>query len=195
MAKFGYIENDKVKFTVDALPLNWDRYSNFNAFENDIEFLNSVGWYQVEMGVQEEYDPFTQGLGEFQYSLDGNVLKQTQKVVNLVSYDADQQTVVRGGSGGALTEEQIQAHIQAENERIVAEKWTEVRNLRDRIMADNDWRYDRYNREVRLELTPTESIEDIDTFMQALANITNQDDPFSIVWPDGCGPVTIPSPV
>jgi hypothetical protein len=45
------------------------------------------------------------------------------------------------------------------------------------------WRTDRWMRETRLGLQPTESIEKLDKYMQALADITNTDDPFLIVWP------------
>ncbi|CAA0111562.1 Uncharacterised protein [BD1-7 clade bacterium] len=61
----------------------------------------------------------------------------------------------------------------------------ELRIERDRRMGAQDWRYQRYARELRLGVEPTESIETIDTLMQALANITETyhslDD---VVWPE-----------
>lgn len=69
--------------------------------------------------------------------------------------------------------------IQARLDR----KWKEVRDKRDKLMEKNDWRVLRNNREVRLGLTPTESIIDIDTEQNKLANITiNYIDPFLIDW-------------
>ena len=51
-------------------------------------------------------------------------------------------------------------------------------------MADTDWRYLRYDRELRLGLTPTDDIQKLDLYMQALADITQQPDPFNITWPE-----------
>jgi hypothetical protein len=63
-------------------------------------------------------------------------------------------------------------------------KWTEVRKQRDELMAEMDWRILRYQREVRLELQSTDDITVLDQYMQSLADITNQEDPFNIVWPE-----------
>ena len=62
-------------------------------------------------------------------------------------------------------------------------KWAETRNKRDELMAANDWRVLRNEREVRLGVTVTEDISMIDAEQQKLANITNNyDDPFLIDW-------------
>ena len=50
-------------------------------------------------------------------------------------------------------------------------------------MKDADWRVLRYEREVRLGANTTEDIATLDTYMQSLANITQQSDPFNITWP------------
>jgi len=62
-------------------------------------------------------------------------------------------------------------------------KWQYIRETRDLEMENFEWRYTRYHREVRLGLTPTDDIVMLDTYMQALADITQQEDPFNIVWP------------
>ena len=46
-----------------------------------------------------------------------------------------------------------------------------------------DWRYHRYHRQVRLNVTPTDDIVELDTYIQALADVTAQSDPFNITWP------------
>jgi hypothetical protein len=78
------------------------------------------------------------------------------------------------------TSEEIQAEI--DNATLV--QWQTIRQTRDRMMANYDWRYTRYEREVRLGLTPTDDIVQLDAYMQALADITQQEDPYNIVWPD-----------
>lgn len=58
-----------------------------------------------------------------------------------------------------------------------------VRQMRDQKMKDFDWRYLRYDREIRLGLQPSDDIQKLDEYMQALADITKQDNPFSVQWP------------
>ena len=50
-------------------------------------------------------------------------------------------------------------------------------------MKDADWKVLRYERETRLEKTPTDDIVKLDAYMQSLADITKQSDPFNITWP------------
>lgn len=78
-----------------------------------------------------------------------------------------------------LVQDKTQEQIQAE----ISDKWVEIRFNRDELMKQFEWRYVRYHREVRLGVTPTDNINDLDTYMQALADITNQTDPFNILWP------------
>jgi hypothetical protein len=63
-------------------------------------------------------------------------------------------------------------------------KWDEIRKKRNELMAAIDWRVARYNRQVRLNLTPTDNITVLDTYMQTLADITNQPDPYFITFPE-----------
>jgi hypothetical protein len=72
---------------------------------------------------------------------------------------------------------------QLEIEEELRRAWEQVKSTRDQMMKDFDWRYMRHSREVRLGLNPTEDIVKMDVYMQALADITNQDSPYHIVWP------------
>jgi hypothetical protein len=58
-----------------------------------------------------------------------------------------------------------------------------VRAERDRLMSEFEWRYTRYERQVRLSLTTTDNISNLDTYMQALADITAREDLTNLVWP------------
>jgi len=73
--------------------------------------------------------------------------------------------------------------IEQERQDAIARQWNAIRKQRDQLMKDFDWRYIRYAREVRLNLTPSDNIAAMDTYMQTLADITTQEDPFNIVWP------------
>jgi len=66
-------------------------------------------------------------------------------------------------------------------------QWNRVRAQRDSLMGKHDWMYARHEREARLGLPHVVSIESLDTYMQALADITQQSDPFAIVWPEFTG--------
>lgn len=62
-------------------------------------------------------------------------------------------------------------------------KWKEVREKRAKLMLDFDWRILRNNREVALGIPTTDNITALHTYMQALATITDQPDPFLIQYP------------
>ena len=62
-------------------------------------------------------------------------------------------------------------------------KLKEIRAKRDKLMARVDKLIMRYHRETRLGQEPTFSIERLDTYMKALADITNEPDLWNITWP------------
>jgi hypothetical protein len=68
-----------------------------------------------------------------------------------------------------------------------SEKWSEIRSARDELMKSFEWRYNRHFREQRLNITLTDSLSNLDAYMQALADVTSQEDPFNIAWPQFSG--------
>jgi hypothetical protein len=70
-----------------------------------------------------------------------------------------------------------------EEQQALERQWVYVRAQRDEMLARVDWRFIRYESQVRLEITPTDDIHALDTYAQALRDITLQEDPFNIVWP------------
>ena len=70
---------------------------------------------------------------------------------------------------------------QAEKDREQADV---VRAKRDSLIDKEDWRYTRYNSEVRQGLTPSDDIVALDTYIQALRDIPDQAGfPWEIEWP------------
>ena len=61
--------------------------------------------------------------------------------------------------------------------------WYEIRAQRDHLLALLDWRFLRYDSQTRLGVTPIDNIEALDTYAQALRDITLQSDPRNIIWP------------
>ena len=60
------------------------------------------------------------------------------------------------------------------NQRIDV-KWDEVREIRNELLKECDW--------TQLSDIPTETKQNWTTYRQNLRDITNQTDPFNIVWP------------
>ena len=64
------------------------------------------------------------------------------------------------------------------------EQAREVRAKRDRLIAQEDWRYARYASEIRQGLTPSDDIEALDAYIQALRDVPQQNGfPYEIEWP------------
>jgi hypothetical protein len=64
------------------------------------------------------------------------------------------------------------------------EQAQEVRAKRDRLIAQEDWRYARYNSEIRLGLDPSDDITELDSYIQALRDIPQQEGfPNNVIWP------------
>lgn len=61
--------------------------------------------------------------------------------------------------------------------------WEEIRRIRDEKIKDVEWRYNRLARQQRLNLVTTDDISELDAYVQALADITDQEDPNNITWP------------
>lgn len=64
------------------------------------------------------------------------------------------------------------------------EQAQEVRSKRDRLISKEDWRYIRYNSEIRLGLDPSDNITELDAYIQALRDIPEQNGfPWDVDWP------------
>lgn len=58
-----------------------------------------------------------------------------------------------------------------------------IRHKRDVLIDGVIWRVQRYESETRLGLVPTDDIQKLDEYIQALRDVTEQPDPFNITWP------------
>jgi len=195
MKTYAYVENGVVQETYGILPKNWKNYSNFYALDGDIEFLNSIGWYEIQTEYP-SYDLKTQTLGSFTYELKGNIVIESREIVELEipledPVIEDQEEIVEEEEVVEKTPEQL---LIEEEERLrsflpeadyaVIEEWKNVRLKRNELIKDVDWKILRHQRELRMNLSPTDSLENLDKYAQALADITLQtEDPFSIIWP------------
>ena len=156
MANYAFIEDGEIKEVVDVLPPSWRNISNFNTLVGQQDILNQLGWVDV---VKEDVtiNPHTQRLDAPTYSImqDGRVL-QSHAVVDI--------------------EQPSTQYIPDAN------KWFNIRRQRGILMDAMSYKYERYARNERLGLPQVDKLEDMDTYMQQLADIT-KGDVDAIVWP------------
>lgn len=79
---------------------------------------------------------------------------------------------------------QVQDYSETDAELAFNQRWENVRAQRNMLFNKMQWRVERYNREVRLGMTPTDDIAALDNYFHELAEITSQSDPNNITWPN-----------
>lgn len=78
----------------------------------------------------------------------------------------------------------IEDKTQEEIDEEINNQWKIVRLERDKKINETSWRYERYFRHERLGIPQIDSLQNLDAYIQALADIPEtQMDPFVIVWP------------
>ena len=106
-------------------------------------------------------------LGDFEY-----IDHEKKEIIELEPEDPD--TDRRLVELGRITEE----------ERLIR-AGHRVRNKRDDLITELDWRYTRYYSEQRQGLDPTDDIAELDAYIQALRDIPQQEGfPDDVVWPE-----------
>ena len=97
-----------------------------------------------------------------------------QRLVNVDPYYQD----------GVVYGVQVQDFSETDAQIAFDQKWESVRAQRNMLFSKMQWRVDRYNREVRLGLTTTDDITALDNYFHQLAEVTKQDSPDSVIWPN-----------
>lgn len=165
MANYAHVVDGNIEGVYDLVPNNWRNTSNFYVLTD--EERESLGWYKL-VKVYPEYNAETQKLDNpRQYFTDG-VAYETMDVISLPT---------------VVVYEPSPEDIQLQQKLRTRDQWNLIRGERDTKMTDFEWRYTRYHRQVRLGETPVDDIALMDAYMQALADITTQTDPFNIIWP------------
>ena len=123
--------------------------------------------YQTQTGIEphtdKEFAESTLGLGEPIAELTEQEWQDAEGMARMID--------------GTLFLGKTQAEKDEEQAR-------EVRSKRDRLIDKEDWRYTRYNSEVRQGLTPSDDIVALDAYIQALRDIPEQVGfPWEIEWP------------
>jgi hypothetical protein len=156
MTVYANLEDGQVRGVYDLIPKFWNGIVNFDVqCRDNEEFMNQNGFVKIVRDTT-PYDPATHRMSDF----------PTYTVVD----------------NQVIEHREITPHPEPEppsQEELLAQ----IRSQRDQLMADFEWRYVRYDRQVRLGLPTTDSLADMDQYMQALADITSQPDLENIVWP------------
>ncbi len=95
------------------------------------------------------------------------------------SYDNDTQKVIWNGSSWEVVSLTLSERVSR-----VSELWAEVRENRDEKIKEVEWRVMRNMSETRQGVDTTDNITDLDTYIQALRDITSSTtNPIEVVWP------------
>lgn len=102
-----------------------------------------------------------------------------------ISYDPDTEVISQPmySCVGDKVIEHIVISPKPQEPRNLDQEWENLRAERDKRINDFEWRYMRSHREIRLGLKPTDSIESLDRYIQALADVTKIADPRDAAWP------------
>lgn len=114
-------------------------------------------------------------------------------------YYVDETGAYLGGFSGGVPEDPMAVEVPSppDDGRQVwdstAQTWGAVPDsvLAEQVRAERDrridvvmWRVERYQRQVRLGLTPTDDISALDAYIQALCDVPGQENfPGSVTWP------------
>ena len=170
MANFAYVENNTIVGVYDYLPKNWKNISNFYALD-DWEYLNSLGWREI-IKVTPVYDNKTQKIDIPKHYIVNGIVYESYDVIDL--------PIIQPIVERELTPEEIEQQYQ----ETITNQWNEVRAIRDDLMKSFEWRYSRYYRNERLNIAQLDDLTQMDLYMQQLADITLQESPFEIIWPE-----------
>lgn len=156
MTVYANLVNGEVKGVYDLIPKFWNGMNHFDIqCAQDEAFMNQNGFVKIIKDTT-QFDSTTHKMSDIPtYSVVGNQVYEHREIQPLP-----------------------QPSLPTEEELLV-----NIRSLRDQLMKDFEWRYIRYDRQIRLGLTPTDDLANLDQYMQALADITDQPDLYNILWP------------
>ena len=160
MTVYANIIGSEIKGVYDLLPPKWNGHDNFDTkCKDDVEFMRNNGFVKITK-LQCQYDSNTHKLSDFPtYRIENNEVIEERELLL------------------------IPEPIISENDNSNNVDLNEIRRIRDEKMKEFDWRYHRYMRQSRLGIQTTDNLQNLDAYMQLLADITTQPDLNNIVWP------------
>lgn len=157
MTVYANLVDGQVKGVYDLIPKFWNGINNFNILcQQDENFMRQNNFVKIIRDTT-QYNPETHKMSDFPtYTVENNEVYEHREIIP-------------APVAPTPTPEQLLDPIRA---------------MRDQLMRDFEWRYNRYFRQQRLGLPTTDNIQNLDNYMQALADVTTQEDPSNIIWPE-----------
>ena len=90
MTQWVYIENGEIVEKHEWLPQNWRNHSGLNLSYENIEFLNSIGWYKVIKEYQ-EYDQSNFKIVGYHLVIENNQVKETLDLQEITPEQREQE--------------------------------------------------------------------------------------------------------
>jgi len=156
MTVYANLVDGQVRGVYDLIPKFWDGINNFDIkCQNDAQYMKDNNFVKI-VKPQYQYNSETHQLSDFPtYLVENDQVVEQRAILERIVY------------------------VPTREDQLV-----EIRKIRDEKMRDFEWRYNRYHRQVRLGLPTNDTLENLDSYMQALADITNQEDLSNIIWPE-----------
>jgi hypothetical protein len=138
MAEWAYVENNEIVELHDLLPISWRNISGLRNAADNIEFLNSVGWYRVVKDHQ-SFDDTQYKIAGYNHIFNNNIVTETLNIISteVASFESLKRTFMyelRIKRDGLLTNSDVTqlADQQAKLSEELKYKWEKYRqDLRD----------------------------------------------------------------
>jgi hypothetical protein len=156
MTVYANLVHNEVKGVYDNIPKFWNGQNNFDILcKNDPNCMKENGFVKIIRDTR-FYDSTTHSMSDFPiYTVSNGEVYEYREIY------------------------EIPPIIPPSREELLVN----IRVERDKRMNLFEWRYNRYERQLRLGISTTDNIEAMDLYMQSLANITEQEDLTNIIWP------------
>jgi|LakMenEpi03Aug12_release.lakeMendotaPanAssembly.Ray.scaffolds.fasta_scaffold94614_4 hypothetical protein len=156
MTVYANLVNGQVAGVYDLLPKTWNGNENFDVISAQNPAFMRVNGFRKIIRDTTDYDKNTHYMSDFpSYTVDNDEVYEHREII------------------------QKPPVVSPTRDELLIE----VRQKRDQLMRNFEWRYVRYERQQRLNLTVTDDITAMDQYMQALADITEQTDLDNLQWP------------
>lgn len=141
MAEWAYVENNNIAELHDLLPANWRNYSGLNLSIDNVEFLNSIGWYKVTK-VEVLYSPNEQVIVGYDYAFENNQVLETPKfhTYTFEEHQNNQEDVARRFFEDLRTER---------NKRLAETDFTQLLDVSEKFTEEEKQQWKNYRQQLR----------------------------------------------
>jgi hypothetical protein len=140
MANWAFVEDNQIKELHDLLPKSWRNISGLRMSENDLEFLKSLGWYQVI----KQYDQYDNNLFQevgISHIFDNEQVKET---IELSERKFEPSISIE------TTKFDLMIQLREErNKRLLETDWTQLTDVVSMMNETNIANWKKYRQDLR----------------------------------------------